>query len=128
MNESKIIVAVYGSLKRGFYNHHLLASSNFLSVGTVKGFEMYSLGAYPMVIEGRGSISVETFEVTPDVMASLDRLEGFPSYYGRQIVTVETEHCPIEAWLYMGQPHQVKRQPRVRSGCWQLNEMRSARR
>lgn len=114
-----IVVAVYGSLKRGFYNHHLLERSRFLATGTVHGLVMHSLGSYPMVVKGRGSIHVELFEVDAATFAALDRLEGFPSFYGREVVTVQTDYCPVEAWLYLGQPYQVKGQRRVASGDWQ---------
>lgn len=126
--DTPLIVAVYGSLKRGFYNHHLLQHSAFLADGTVDGYAMYSLGSYPMVIRGRGAISVELFDIDQATLARLDRLEGFPHYYGREVVTVSTPHCPVEAWLYVGQPHQVKWQPRVSSGCWELSSLRSLRR
>jgi gamma-glutamylcyclotransferase (GGCT)/AIG2-like uncharacterized protein YtfP len=118
----RTLVAVYGSLKRGFYNHRLLEASTFMATGLVDGFEMFSLGSYPMVIPGNGKISVEVFEVDFPTFGQLDRLEGFPSFYGRQVVTVETPHCPIETWMYVGMPQQVKRCKRIRSGVWTLEE------
>ena len=114
----RIIVAVYGSLKRGFYNHYLLETSTFMATGQVDGFQMFNLGSYPMVVSGSGQIEVELFEVNRATFTDLDRLEGFPNYYGRQMVTVQTPHCPVEAWMYLGQRQQVKSYKQVRSGTW----------
>ncbi len=118
----RTLVAVYGSLKRDFYNHYLLETATFMATGQVDGFEMFSLGSYPMVVPGNGQISVELFEVDFATFADLDRLEGFPSFYGRQVVTVQTPHCPIEAWMYVGRREQVKNRKRVRSGTWKHDE------
>ena len=128
LRNDRLIVAVYGSLKRGFYNHRLLERSTFLSDGQVQGFEMFSLGSFPMVTPGRGSIAVELFEVDHATFAQLDRLEGFPNFYGRTVVTASTAYCPVQAWLYVGRREQVKDQPRVRSGLWQLEERQWQRR
>lgn len=123
-----VIVAVYGSLKRGFYNHHLLERSRFLATGQARGFAMYSLGSFPMIIEGRGRVAVELYEVDRQTFAALDRLEGFPVFYQRQMVTVETEHCPVEAWIYYGRADRVKGKPRVSGGVWQMERLNSLRR
>lgn len=123
MSASKaIVIAVYGSLKRDFYNHRVLEGASFLASGTVTGFEMFSLGSYPMVVPGDGSIAVELYEVNTSTFGRLDRLEGFPRFYGRQMVTVATDYCPVEAWMYVGQVHQVKGQRRVDSGMWAATE------
>lgn len=117
-----IAVAVYGSLKRGFYNHRVLNGAPFLASGTVTGFEMFDLGSYPMVVPGDGSIAVEIYEVNPATFGQLDRLEGFPSFYGRKMITAVTDYCPVEAWMYVGQAHQVRGQKQVTSGVWPLEE------
>lgn len=118
---NRIIVAVYGSLKRNFYNHHFLEVDDtvFLADAQVSGFKMYSLGSYPMIVKGNGVVSVELYEVSRETFARLDRLEGFPTFYGRSVVTAETLHCPVEAWIYFGKQEQVRGCKRVSSGVWQ---------
>lgn len=118
---NRIIVAVYGSLKRNFYNHHFLEVDDtvFLADAQVSGFNMYSLGSYPMIVKGNGVVSVELYEVSRETFARLDRLEGFPTFYGRSVVTAETLHCPVEAWIYFGKQEQVRGCKRVSSGVWQ---------
>lgn len=119
-DSERIIVAVYGSLKSGFYNHRFLEADDttFLADAQVDGFTMYSLGSYPMIVKGNGVVSVELYEVSRETFARLDRLEGFPTFYGRSVVTAETIHCPVEAWIYFGKPEQVKGRKRVSSGIW----------
>lgn len=58
-------VTVYGSLKKGKYNHHLLHGCAFLGNTIVKG-TMYSVGMYPALVEeGDNEYEAEVYEV-PD--------------------------------------------------------------
>jgi gamma-glutamylcyclotransferase (GGCT)/AIG2-like uncharacterized protein YtfP len=75
-------VSVYGTLRSGCGNNVLLGGSNFL--GTTKTKEMYtlrSLGGCPAVDKSvpTHQVVVEVYEVTPDVLSRLDRLEGYHS-------------------------------------------------
>jgi len=89
-------IAVYGSLKRQYHNHALLAQSCFKGNDILEGWDMADLGAFPGVFKGEGSIHVEVYEVTEEEMQSLDRLEGYPTFYNR--TQVDTEYG--KAWLY----------------------------
>lgn len=80
---SKHLVAVYGSLRKGLGNHSILGDSDLLSVEVIKGFDMYSLGAFPAVETGKGEITVEVYEVDDDTLFNLDILEGVPTFYQR---------------------------------------------
>jgi gamma-glutamylcyclotransferase (GGCT)/AIG2-like uncharacterized protein YtfP len=84
-------VLVYGSLKEGRGNHPLLDGYQKLSNGTVDGFIMYSLGAFPAVRRDDGTIHVEQYEVDDIGLARLDRLEGEPHFYERQTVEYDGE-------------------------------------
>ena len=98
--KSKSLVAVYGSLRRGFGNNDLLSTSRFLGEEWIEGnYTMYNLGFYPGVVEGStepNKIRVEVYEVEDDVLARLDRLEGFRgddnpnNFYNRKVV--KTSH------------------------------------
>jgi gamma-glutamylcyclotransferase (GGCT)/AIG2-like uncharacterized protein YtfP len=112
------IVAVYGSLKKGFGNHCLLENANQVSDAKVTGWDMYSFGMYPMVIPGSGTVAVELYEVTPSEMDRLDSLEGYPTFYNRKRVEAVTDSGAIEAWMYFGDKNQVERLPQVKSGVW----------
>jgi gamma-glutamylcyclotransferase (GGCT)/AIG2-like uncharacterized protein YtfP len=85
-------------------------------MGVVKGFGMYSLGAYPALTkEGvKCDVVVELYEVGS--MDKLDHLEGFPQYYTRKQTKVDTPDGPVMAWVYY-----MKRKltnPFVKCGDW----------
>ena len=82
------LVFVYGTLKRGFFNHHILASSNynegavsFASLArTVECFPLF-LDYYriPYLVDRPGvggRISGELWQVDDPTLAALDELEG----------------------------------------------------
>lgn len=95
-------VFVYGSLKRGFYNHRFLGRAKFLGEGlTQPSFAMLDLGAYPGVIRGAVAVAGEVFAVGPVVLARLDRLEANGRVYQRERVPVTLPSETIEAWIYV---------------------------
>jgi gamma-glutamylcyclotransferase (GGCT)/AIG2-like uncharacterized protein YtfP len=73
-----IHVFVYGSLKRGFRNHHFLATSRFIGTGTTHCcFDLLDLGYFPAMIKpGTFAIRGELFSVDRHTLKNLDRLEG----------------------------------------------------
>jgi gamma-glutamylaminecyclotransferase len=89
-------VAVYGSLKKGFYNHSLLHTTDEESayIGiwvTPPAYTMLDLGHYPGILEGGGTpIHTEVYGVSDQTLAMLDELEGVPSHYRRELL--ETGH------------------------------------
>lgn len=91
-------VAVYGTLKQGFHNNLLLADSKFLgSERTTAEWRMVSLGGFPALVPGDSTVLVEVFKIESDAVGvSLDRLEGYPSFYDRRLIP--TSHG--EAWIY----------------------------
>lgn len=105
---SEFPVFVYGSLKRGFGNHDLLAKSKFHgSLNTAEDcYHMNSLGAFPAVTtvsddcENGYSISGELYTVDSATLRKLDQLEGNGSFYTRQLVRLDS---PVikEAWIYL---------------------------
>lgn len=92
------LVAVYGSLRAGLHNHRVLGDAPYVTMGSVKGFTMHSLGAYPALVRGDGEAVVELYDVA--CMKALDTLEGFPTYYTRKQVKVDTPDGAVMAWVY----------------------------
>lgn len=93
---SETIVAVYGSLRQGLGNHRLLDNDGveFLGKGeTVSKANMVSLGAFPAITQPSASggsypINVEVYSVDDDTFNNLERLEGYPTFYDREVVQV----------------------------------------
>ena len=94
-----MLVAVYGSLKKGFGNHSLLKHSKFIGEDIVKGFEMRSMGAFPFIRKGFGNVHIEIYEVDDLTMFNLDRLEGYPYFYNR--IQVKTKNLKKKVWIYV---------------------------
>lgn len=113
------LVAVYGSLRQGMGNHGLLVGVDAAWVGTqrVAGFDMVSLGGYPAVCVGEGTILIEVYDITMRhdlAMARLDRLEGYPTFYNRMLIP--TAHG--DAWIYFMGPEAIKGRREVPDGDW----------
>lgn len=96
-------VAVYGSLRKGLHNHKRLGTDRELvGEGIVKGFGMYSLGAYPALTrEGKHTdVVVELYHISDKTMLDLDCLEGFPHFYTRKLCPIHVNGEKVPAWVY----------------------------
>lgn len=93
-------VFVYGSLKKGFGNHHVISKGEFISVDETlyNDWHMFNMGGFPGVVEGTKVVTGEVYEVDDEVMAGLDRLEGNGSFYTREIVELSKNEM---AWMYI---------------------------
>lgn len=93
-------VAVYGTLRKGQRNHHLLKSSRYVGLYSFYlPFRMYKVGLYyPALVpdEADNLITIEVYEVTNATMNGLDKLENYPTYYDRFPVECNGE----EVWIY----------------------------
>lgn len=100
MDTAKGLVAVYGSLRKGLHNHRLLEQADLVGTARISGFKMYSMGGFPFITHEdateQDTIQIEVYAVTPREMRSLDQLEGYPSFYNRELV--DTPYG--KAWIY----------------------------
>ena len=51
------------------------------------------------------------WEITDRCLESLDRLEGYPTYYDRKIVPVQYHNQMYDAWVYYMQPGNTESAP-----------------
>lgn len=72
----------YGSLRKGEYNYNAFVrqfgEENFVYKGTktIKGFELYSLGSYPVIVPNPNSeIVVDEFELSKEAHESVRMME-----------------------------------------------------
>lgn len=113
MTTETTTVFVYGTLKRGHSNHQLLDRAEFLGEAVTKPeFTMLDLGFFPGVIKhGRTPIYGEIYRVDQRQFQALDRLEGYPDFYGREQIDIpgrnETPWMYILPVKYMGQNTEV---------------------
>ena len=108
------LVFVYGSLKKDFYNHELLSSSEYISTHiTDKKFTLVDLGAFPAVLNvGDTAIDGEIYRVNSNTFMELDKLEGYPRYYDRILISTDVG----DAWMYILQKN--NNYPIIASGIW----------
>lgn len=104
-------VFVYGTLRKGKHNHHLLKGSKFLGeYETGPGYKKIVSGLpYLLKDESGEGCEGELYEVSALTLQLLDRLEGHPDWYERKIITVYKPDKDIgtEAWAYLIDPERI---------------------
>jgi len=125
------VIAVYGTLRRGDRNHHLLEGCPLLGIGFVDG-ALYDVPVspfrpypYPAVVTGEpGSVLVEVYRLAvPGLIQILDELERYDptdeagSQYLRRVVPVhEGPVATAIVYVYAGPPEELGE--RIDSGDW----------
>lgn len=115
-------VAVYGTLKRGFSNHHLLEKAMYIGEAqTGLPFRLYTVG-FPVLLPGTKDdpgtpVRVELYDVTAEQLHWLDRLEGNGRMYQRERRRFRTSSggvgYSVRAWVYIGKCFAIDRMTRV---------------
>ena len=101
---------VYGSLRSGCYNNPLLIRNDAKLLYPTHTrsplFDLVSFGTFPAMILGRNKVTGEVWEVSNDLLAILDRLEGHPRWYRRTEITVvnpfDESGVVVEAYIMPG--------------------------
>ena len=101
-------VFVYGTLKRGCLNHHLLAGQKFLGEArSAPGYTLHSLGDYPGMVRSADAshyVIGEIWAVDAAGLAALDELEGVvEGLYERVPIRLAPPLAdqPVETYLYL---------------------------
>jgi gamma-glutamylaminecyclotransferase len=105
--EPKHLIFVYGTLRKGHCNHHLLKDASCYGVGSSEAcFAMYLKNGYPYITssESRYPIVGELYSVDDDTLAQLDKFEGHPRYYERREIAVIVGEDRYNAWMYFRDP------------------------
>jgi gamma-glutamylcyclotransferase (GGCT)/AIG2-like uncharacterized protein YtfP len=92
MSKKTVNVFVYGTLRKGNYNHYLISEAEYLGKGRVKG-KMYDCISYPKAVlsdTDEHSFVVEGYKVSKKLEKELDDLE-FPYGYKKKSLTIEIE-------------------------------------
>eukprot|EP01064_Diplonema_japonicum_P038607 TRINITY_DN940_c0_g1_i3.p1 TRINITY_DN940_c0_g1~~TRINITY_DN940_c0_g1_i3.p1 ORF type:complete len:163 (+),score=28.15 TRINITY_DN940_c0_g1_i3:43-531(+) len=114
------LVFVYGTLKKGFYNHENVMKKRaecYEYIGDATTSEKYPLlldvYAVPYLVRKSGMghcISGELYQVTDEGLQALDELEGVPGRYCRELISVTPKGSTetLSAHLY-----QIKNVPNL---------------
>ena len=116
-NLNHTFLFVYGTLRRGYSNHTLLASAHFVGeAATIEEYGFYLgpdeyapgepeipfLSAKPKVGDSAVYVRGEVWEVDSSTLAQLDELEGHPDWYQRKKITVcLTSEESVSAFTYL---------------------------
>jgi gamma-glutamylaminecyclotransferase len=105
-------VFVYGTLKQGFRNHHVISGRRLAGEFiTVEAFPLYVIGEFglPWLVHQPGSghrVAGQVFEVDDDDLAAMDALERVsdPGWYTRLALRVveAAGSEPFDALAYFG--------------------------
>jgi len=114
-DHGELLVFVYGTLKRGHGNHHWLAGAHFLGEAELPDVVLHDLGPFPMAVPGEGTVIGEVYRIDAASLDRLDRLEGYPRLYDRQVLSLNDGR---QAWVYLGRPRQVRHAPLLAGGIW----------
>lgn len=122
-----MLVAVYGTLKRGYSNNRLLSGPNceYVRDIVVQGYKLYNSGFPVAAPSPRHSIRAELWEIDdPDnnpiakeTLRRLDSLEGEGSMYNRVFIHQPDENAiHTNFYMYVGHPNfwpfeRMKEQP-----------------
>lgn len=107
MNE--VLVAVYGTLKRGKINHHWMRRAKGVFLWEAFSFSNFKMwcdnGVFPYAVpcgEDEGCrIKVELYSVPEDNLPILDTLEGYPNFYTRIKSKFIVDDKYFEALIYV---------------------------
>ena len=108
--ERKHLVFVYGTLRSGHSNHHLLKDAHCHGTGNTEAcYAMYLMRGFPYVTssEARYRIVGELYAVDDVTLKTLDSMEGHPRYYERRETPVIVGDEHYTAWMYFRDPQGV---------------------
>ncbi|WP_254842752.1 gamma-glutamylcyclotransferase [Bacillus sp. MRMR6] len=119
-----IKVFVYGTLRKGEVNHHLLRQAACMAEQAWALGTLYDTGyGYPaMKGEANSNVYGELYEVAEKELARLDILEdytegGKDNLYERIQQTVYTDHGPLQAYLYVTNKEDLLKK-KIPNGDW----------
>ena len=107
-NPERLLIFVYGTLKRGLSNHSYLAGQRFVSeVRTQPEYRLFDLGGFPGLVRAATdgvSIEGEIWAIDDTCLHGLDRLEDIEGgEYERTFIALAPpfEDEKIEGYIYL---------------------------
>lgn len=117
--ENKYKIAVYGSLRKGLYNHYLMSHSDFIkTVSAEVPFKMISMSdRFPALIPTKENnlVVFELYKVDDKTARNLDILEGYPDFYSKKYIKIEDEDYLV---YYLSPLKITNEEEVVESGDW----------
>lgn len=103
--QNNILVAAYGTLREGYGNNRLIPEGCHIGLGkTVEKYTMTSSGIPFVSKKPTTQIVVDVYSIDEDTLKRLDRLEGHPDWYKREIIPILMNTSKVvNAWLYFNE-------------------------
>ena len=116
-------VFVYGSLRKGGYLHREMKSAKYLGRGVLKGYRMYALTSYPMIVRSFGKVVVEAYDLPVRKFHRLHRIErgaGYTLDYVKVRVRHNSKRKVVSGfvWVWLPDMVDVKKYKYIPSGDW----------
>lgn len=108
---------VFGSLRKNSrrgYNYQRFGGQKYIKDIQLNGFDMVSLGGYPAISEGSGTIKTELHEVEDISYGSIYRMEIGAGYY-EKVIKLDDD---IKASIFLMDKEKVGKYQKVKSGDW----------
>lgn len=113
-------IFVYGTLMEGYGNSFFLQNDVFLGYGETKPeYTFYNLGHFPAMVEGGDtSVKGEVYEVHPQTIEWLDKLEGVAEglYKRKEITLADGER--VFTYIFPRENLEPRRDTPIKSGDW----------
>jgi gamma-glutamylcyclotransferase (GGCT)/AIG2-like uncharacterized protein YtfP len=121
---SPTAVLAYGTLRPGEGNHGLIEDLRpEATTVEVPGYALTTNGAFPYAVAALGEVTVATLlefhpDDWPEALRRMDRLEGYPSHYGRRVTSCFRAGERLTGWLYVPSSDYAATRPRVPGNDW----------
>lgn len=110
-------ILVYGSLKQNHYNFNRCGPQKYIKTFQLDGYDLYSFGAYPGIIPGKGKLTVELHEVNEDTLRHIRGME-LGAGYREEFVDVDGQKAAL--YVYENRYDRLKPEQKVESGNWEV--------
>jgi len=110
------LVAVYGTLKKGFNNYYnYLTSSKHVGAGKTQDKYPLIVDGLPYLLNKKGlgyNVKVDVFKVSDATFKKLDMLEGHPRWYRREQIPVKLNNGKVvTCWIYFNRVKEAGNNP-----------------
>lgn len=75
-------------------------NADLVGVGYLRGYNL-ELYNHATIVKGSGGMYGCLWRIDSDTLAYLDRIEGYPNYYTRIVVPVQTSNETHNSWVYI---------------------------
>jgi gamma-glutamylcyclotransferase (GGCT)/AIG2-like uncharacterized protein YtfP len=120
-------IAVYGSLRKGEYNHQgeFAKQAVHINTGLIHGAELVGGHAYPWLLESDdedSSVVAEVYDIPDDTFNWIEAMEVGAGYERRPVqVVVGAVKMDADAYFF-ATPDALDEYPRITSGDWAKRE------